>query len=67
MPSDYESGAKKTIALTIKAERVTSDILKAAMAEFLDGKTEKKGKMTLRQLTEKSGGKLDSIEVTDSK
>lgn len=66
MPSDYESGAKKTIALTIKAERVTSDILKAAMADFLDGKTEKKGKMTLRQLTEKSGGKLDSIEVTDS-
>ena len=66
MPSDFESGTKKTIALTIKAERVTSDILKAAMAEFLDGKSEKKGKMTLRQLTEKSGGKLESIEVTDS-
>ena len=66
MPSDFESGTKKTIALTIKAERVTSDILKAAMAEFLDGKSEKKGKMTLRQLAEKSGGKLESIEVTDS-
>ena len=66
MPSDFESGTKKTIDLTIKAERVTSDILKAAMAQFLDGKAEKKGKMTLRQLTKKSGGKLESIEVTDS-
>ena len=66
MPSDFESGTRKTIDLTIKAERVTSDILKAAMADFLDGKTDKKGKMSFRQLTEKSGGKLESIEVTDS-
>ena len=55
MPSDFESGTKKTIDLTIKAERVTSDILKAAMAEFLDGKADKKGKMSLRQLEKQSG------------
>lgn len=66
MSSDFESGTKKTIDLTIKAERVTSDILKAAMAEFLDGKADKKGKMSLRQLEKQSGGRLDSIEITDS-
>ncbi|MGN0620289.1 MAG: PcfB family protein [Porcipelethomonas sp.] len=66
MPSDYESGTKKTIDLSIQAEKITSDILKNAMAEFLDGKAEKKGRMTLRQLEKKSQSKLESIEVTDN-
>lgn len=66
MPSDYESGTKKTIDLSIQAEKITSDILKNAMAEFLDGKAEKKGRMTLRQLEKKSQSKLESIEVTEN-
>ena len=28
MPSDYESGAKKTIDISIKAEKLTADVLK---------------------------------------
>ena len=66
MPSDFESGTKKTLDLTIKTERMTADILKAAISDFLDGKTEKKGRMNLKQLADKSTGKLESIEVTES-
>ena len=42
MTSDFERGTKKTIDLSIKAEKLTSDILKSAMQEFLNGKTAKK-------------------------
>lgn len=38
MPSDYENGAKKTIDISIKAEKMTADVLKSALQEFLSGK-----------------------------
>ena len=63
MPSDFESGTRKTIDLTIKAEHLTSDILKSAMQDFLNGTAKKKGKITLNQLAKQSGGKLENIEV----
>ncbi len=66
MPSDYENGTKKTIDISIKAEKMTADVLKAALQEFMSGKAEKKGRMTYKQLQEKSVSKLDSIEVSDS-
>ena len=65
MASDFEHGTRKTIDLTIKAERLTSDILKAAMQEFLSGDM-KKGRMSLRKLEQQSQGKIESIEVTDN-
>ena len=65
MPSDYENGAKKTIDISIKAEKMTADVLKSALQEFMSGKAEKKGRMTYKQLQEKSPSKLDSIEVSD--
>ena len=65
MPSDYENGAKKTIDISIKAEKMTADILKSALQEFLSGKSEKKGRMTYKQFQEKSVSKLNSIEVSD--
>ena len=65
MPSDFESGAKKTIDISIKAEKMTADVLKSALQEFLSGKAEKKGRMTFKQLQAKSPSKLDSIEVSD--
>ena len=43
MPSDYENGAKKTIDISIKAEKMTADVLKSALQEFMSGKAEKKG------------------------
>lgn len=66
MPTDFERGTKKTIDISVKTERITSDILKSAMQEFLNGKAEKKGKMSFSQLENKSNGKLDSIEVNNS-
>ena len=65
MPSDYENGAKKTIDISIKAEKMTADVLKSALREFMSGKAEKKGRMTYKQLQAKSPSKLDSIEVSD--
>ncbi|MBQ8961434.1 MAG: PcfB family protein [Ruminococcus sp.] len=65
MATDFEQGTRKTIDLTIKAEHLTSDILKAAMQEFLSGDV-KKGRMSLRQLEQQSQGKIESIEVTDN-
>ena len=66
MVSDFESGTKKTIDLTMKTEKITSEILKTAMQEFLSGKAEKKARMSYRQLENKSASKLDSIEVSES-
>ena len=66
MPSDFESAAKKTIDLSMKTEKITSDVLRLAMQEFLSGKAEKKGRMTYKQLQAKSPSKLDSIEVNGS-
>lgn len=43
MPSDYENGAKKTIDISIKAEKMTADVLRSALQEFLSGKAEKRG------------------------
>ena len=59
MPSDYENSAKKTIDISIKAEKMTANVLKSALREFMSGKAEKKGRMTYKQ------SKLDSIEVSD--
>ena len=66
MPSDFESGTRKTISLAIQTEKLTSNILKIAMQEFLSGRAEKKGKMSFGQLEKQSKSKLDSIEVTEN-
>ena len=65
MPSDFESGTKKTIDIALRSEKITADVLKTALQEFLSGKAEKKGRMTYRQLQEKSISKLDSVEISD--
>ena len=44
--TDFESGTRKTIDITVKAEKITADILKIALQEFMSGKAEKHGRMT---------------------
>ncbi len=66
MPTDFESDAKKTIDLSVQAEKMTVDILKGAISEFFDGKAEKKGRMAYKQLENKCKSKLESIEVTEN-
>ena len=43
---------------------MTADILKSALQEFMNGKAEKSGRMTYKQLESKSPSKLDSIDVS---
>lgn len=66
MASDFERGTKKTIDLSVKAERMTAEILKTAMQEFLNGNAEKKGRMSYRQLQKKSISRLENIEIGEN-
>ncbi|MDE7363720.1 MAG: PcfB family protein [Ruminococcus sp.] len=63
MANDFEYGTRKTIALTVQAEKITADIFKLALSEFLDGNSQKKGRMTFRQLENKSPSGLEKIDV----
>lgn len=65
MASDFEKGTKKTIDIAVKAKSLTSDVLKSALKDFLNGNAEKKGKITMKQLSKQSNGKLEKIEVSD--
>ena len=65
MPSDFESGTRKTIDITLKAEKLTADVLKAALREFVSGRAEKIGRMTYGQLQKISYSKLDEVVISD--
>ena len=65
MPSDFESGTRKTIDITLKAEKLTADVLKAALQEFVSGRAEKIGRMTYGQLQKISYSKLDEVVISD--
>ncbi len=64
--NDMVKAVTKTVDITIQTAKITSDILQSALQEFLRGKSKKHGKMSMRQLENKCGGKLESIEVTDN-
>lgn len=58
---------KSAIVFIIRGERVTADVLKNAMRDFLGKKTIKKGKMSYRDLVKQStNGKLENIEITEN-
>lgn len=61
MSSDFQ----KAIDLCIQAPKITSEVLKEALRNFLENKTEKKGNITYGELVQRSGGKLESIEVNE--
>lgn len=62
MSGDFEKGVKKTLDLSVKTKDFTVDVLKSAMQDFLNGKSQRKGKVSIQKLSEKSG-KLESIEI----
>lgn len=65
--NDFVSGTGKTIDITIKAAKLTSDILADALKDFLSDKTTKKGRMTFKELeAQNPNSKLESIEITDN-
>lgn len=61
---EVEQDARKILDICIQAKGITSQLLKLAIMDYLDGKTEKQGRMSLGSLAEKGHGKLESIEIT---
>lgn len=64
MSTDFEKGLRKTIDLSVKSKDFTVDVLKSAMNDFLSGKSQKKGRVSMKKLSEHSG-KLENVEVKD--
>ena len=61
MSTDFEKGLRKTIDLSVRSREFTVDTLKSAMQDFLSGKSQKKGRVSMKKLSEHSG-KLENIE-----
>ena len=57
---------KKVVDLCIQAPAVTKEILQAALRDLLHNKTVKKGNIKFGELYQRSGGKLESIEVSEN-
>lgn len=62
MSTDFEKGLRKTIDLSVKSKDFTVDVLKSAMNDFLLGKSQKKGRVSMKKLSEHSG-KLENVEI----
>ncbi len=61
MKNDFE----KVIDVCIQAPKITADVLKAALKDFLDNKSVKKGNISYGELAQRAGGKLEAIEVNE--
>lgn len=65
-----EEVTQKTIALSIKAAKLTADVLKAALRKFLAAQNQKgknpykQGKQTVKELTKQNAG-VSNIEISD--
>lgn len=57
---------KKGLDLCKQCSKMTGDVLKSMLSDFLDGKGTKKGRVSQRELEKSaSGGKLESVEISD--
>lgn len=67
MPSTSDQVAKKTLDVIVEAEKMTSDVLKTALADILKyPDTSRRTRTTLGDLAAKSGRNLESIEINAS-
>lgn len=62
MSTDFEKGLRKTIDLLVKSKDLTVDVLKSVMNDFLSGKSQKKGRVSMKKLSEHSG-RLENVEI----
>ena len=62
MSTDFEKGLRKTIYLSVRSREFTVDTLKSAMQDFLSGKSQRKGRVSMKKLSEHSG-KLENVEI----
>lgn len=67
MPSTSDQVAKKTLDVIVESEKMTSDVLKTALADILKHPdTSIRTRTTLGDLAAKSGRNLESIEINAS-
>ena len=67
MPVTSDQVAKKTLDVIVEAEKMTSDVLKTALADILKHPdTSRRTRTTLGDLAAKSGRNLESIEINAS-
>lgn len=59
-----KGGAERGIALSVKAKRVTEEILRAMLSDYLKNRTKPRGLTSLAKL-QKFGVKLENIEITE--
>lgn len=57
---------EKVVDLCVQAPKMTAEVLKAALKDFLENKAKKKGNISFGKLVQRAEGKLEAIEVTDS-
>lgn len=62
MSTDFVKGLRKTIDLSVRSKEFTVDTLKSAMQDFLSGKSQRKGRVAMKKLSEHSG-KLENVEI----
>lgn len=62
MSTDFEKGLRKIIDLSVRSREFTVDTLKSAMQDFLSGKSQRKGRVSMKKLSEHSG-KLENVEI----
>ena len=62
MSTDFENGLRKTIDLSVRSREFTIDTLKSAMQDFLSGRSQRKGRVSMKKLSEHSG-KLENVEI----
>ena len=65
MSTDFEKGLRKTIDLSVRSREFTVDTLKSAMQDFLSGKSQRKGRVSMKKLSEHSG-KLENVVLSIS-
>ena len=49
MSTDFEKGLRKTIDLSVRSREFTVDTLKSAMQDFLSGKSQRKGRVSMKK------------------
>lgn len=65
-----EQNAEKVVSLSVRATKMTANLLKAAISEYLKHQKNKqpkvyKGKQSMKHLVQNSKDKLVNIEITD--
>lgn len=66
MADDYLKAVTKTIDISVQVSKLTKEVFQEILANYAAGKASSRGKTSLKELENSSGGKkLESIEITE--